>query len=61
MSGPQFCGGEARVHDGFFSQLQLELYDLATDPTEKTNLAEEQEVNSLLRMFLDEYDWWIDG
>ena len=49
------------MHDGFFSQLQLELYDLATDPTEKTNLAEEQEVISLLRMFVDEYDWWIDG
>ena len=59
VSGPQFCGGEGG--EGFFSGLQFELYDLATDPKEKTNLAEKQEVISLLRMFVDEYDRWVNG
>ena len=54
VSGPQFCGGEPGggavgvVGEGFFSGLQLELYDLATDPEETTNLVEEEEVISLL-------------
>ena len=33
------------VSEGFFSGLQFELYDLASDPKETTNLAEEQEVS----------------
>ena len=64
VSGPQFCGaGEPGgsllegaadvVGEGFFSGVQLELYDLATDPEEKNNLAKEQKVISLLWMFVD--------
>ena len=63
MSGPQFCeeepGGSLLersadvVSEGFFSGFQFELYDLATDPEETTNLAEEQEVISLLWIFVD--------
>ena len=55
MSGPQFCGaGEPVggslleraadvVGEGFFLGVELELFDLATDPEERTNLAEKQE------------------
>ena len=64
VSGPQFCGAGGAggslveraadvVAEGFFSGLQLELYDLATDPEERTNLAEKQEVVSLFWMFVD--------
>ena len=66
MSGPQFCGaGEPVggslleraadvVGEGFFLGVELELFDLATDPEERTNLAEKQEeVIYWLWMFLD--------
>ena len=51
MSGPQFCegqtsqGGGAVASQGFFSGLNLELYNLAEDPEEKTNLIQDLEVN----------------
>ena len=51
MSGPQFCEGQtsqgkgAVVNQGFFSGLHLELYNLAEDPWETTNLIQDLEVN----------------
>ena len=51
MSGPQFCEGQtsqeggAVASQGFFSGLHLELYNLADDPEEKTNLIQDLEVN----------------
>ena len=50
VSGPQFCEGqtsqgvEAVVSQGFFSGLHLELYNLAEDPGETTNLIQDQQV-----------------
>ena len=40
------------VSEGFFSGLQFELYNLASDPKETTNLAEEQEVITLLYLHI---------
>ena len=51
MSGPQFCEGQtslgvgAVASQGFFSGLHIELYNLADDPEEKTNLIRDLEVN----------------
>ena len=63
MSGPQFCEGEAGqvmeradiVSEGFFAGLRLELYDLASDPMETTNMAGGQEVTFY---WMNKNDWW---
>ena len=50
MSGPQFCEGQtsqeggAVASQGFFSGLHIELYNLAEDPEETTNLIQDQQV-----------------